>query len=85
MTQDESYRYTEPKLSITLSEELHKRRCDLIPWGQQSLLIRHLLEKLCDLLEAAGDKKQLAIGAILCNDVTVLDMLKAKAQEKKEV
>ena len=73
--------YERPRISVEISDELHERRKRLIPWGQEAMLIRHLLSCTLDLLEKAGSKSSLALGAILLGDITILDLIHKK--EKK--
>ncbi len=44
-----------PRLSIDISEDLHKRYQDLVPWGLRSQLIIVLLEDVLNMIETYGD------------------------------
>lgn len=68
--------YERPRLSIELSEEMHEKRKRYIPWGQEAMLIRHLLSSVLSILEEAGDKAPLALGAILVGDISIFDIIK---------
>lgn len=64
-----------PRIAVRLSDEMHERRKELIPPGFEAMLIRHLLSGVLDILEKAGSKKRIAIGAILSGDISILQII----------
>jgi len=64
-----------PRLSIDLTMEQYSRFIRLVPYGSKGRLLVKVLDVLLDTIEKHGD---LAIGAILSDKVSVIDLLKVK-------
>jgi hypothetical protein len=70
-----------PRLSVELTTDQYKKLGKLVPWGQQRILFSKIVDELISLLEEHGS---LAIGAILSNRCSFLNMVEAR-EEKKHV
>ena len=67
-----------PKITVAVTDEEQKRMQSLIPWGIQAAIIRLLINRVLDLIEAHGD---VVLGALLSGKLTVLDLLKRGKSE----
>jgi hypothetical protein len=67
--------FERPRISVTISDEMHERRKRLIPWGQEAQIVRFLFNQALDIIEKAGIQGPLAIGAILSGDISILEKM----------
>jgi len=64
-----------PRISVEITEEQYKRKTRLIPWGQETRIMRTLLDGLLELLEDP-DARMSIIANILSKNITARHILK---------
>jgi hypothetical protein len=64
-----------PRLNVELTEEQDAALRRLVPWGLKHHLFSAVVDELIALIEEHGE---IAISAISCRKVKLLDMLKGK-------
>ena len=69
------------RIVVPITREEQTRMRNLIPWGNIGRVVRILLFQVLDLVEQHGE---VALGAILSGDATVLDIMKKRKEDKGE-
>lgn len=68
-------RFNSPRLNVEITEEQDKALRELIPWGLKHHLFSAIVDEIIEIIREHGE---MAITAITCKKVKLLDLFKSR-------